>query len=132
LSAGAWSDLLNEARNHSLDPGRGTPSKPTTQYGSLPGILLEGGISYDSNVLTGGAGLRYFGASASEPERSRQDQVTVAWAISTNTGKILKTVYTSRDNPVAAGRCQPVPIRPLQAPGNRNRFHLQPNLRKWP
>jgi len=60
------------------------------------GIILEGGIiSYDSNILTGGAGLRYFGAGASG--QYRQDRVTVYLrAISTNSGKIFKTVYTSK------------------------------------
>ncbi|WP_022821690.1 CsgG/HfaB family protein [Hymenobacter norwichensis] len=60
------------------------------------GVILEGGIvSYDANVLTGGAGLRYFGAGASG--QYRQDRVTVYLrAISTSTGEILKTVYTTR------------------------------------
>ncbi|MCB0637909.1 MAG: CsgG/HfaB family protein [Lewinella sp.] len=60
------------------------------------GIILEGGIvSYDSNILTGGAGLRYFGAGASG--QYRQDRVTVYLrATSTQNGEILKTVYTSK------------------------------------
>ncbi|MBO3269073.1 CsgG/HfaB family protein [Hymenobacter defluvii] len=60
------------------------------------GVILEGGIiSYDANMLTGGAGLRYFGAGASG--QYRQDRVTVYLrAISTSTGQILKTVYTSK------------------------------------
>jgi len=60
------------------------------------GVILEGGIiSYDANVITGGAGLRYFGAGASG--QYRQDRVTVYLrAISTSTGEILKTVYTSK------------------------------------
>jgi curli production assembly/transport component CsgG len=29
------------------------------------GVLLEGIISYDSNILTGGFGARYFGAGGS-------------------------------------------------------------------
>ncbi|OON68610.1 CsgG/HfaB family protein [Hymenobacter sp. CRA2] len=60
------------------------------------GIILEGGIvSYDANVLTGGAGLRYFGAGASG--QYRQDRVTVYLrAISTSSGQVLKTVYTSK------------------------------------
>lgn len=60
------------------------------------GVILEGGIvSYDANVITGGAGLRYFGAGASS--QYRQDRVTVFLrAISTSNGKILKTVYTSK------------------------------------
>ena len=60
------------------------------------GIILEGGIiSYDANVITGGAGLRYFGAGASG--QYREDRVTVYLrAISTSNGRILKTVYTTK------------------------------------
>lgn len=75
-----------------------------TQYGQtedLPallfaGVILEGGIvSYDANVLTGGSGARYFGAGASS--QYRQDRVTVYLrAISVSNGKILKTVYASK------------------------------------
>ncbi len=60
------------------------------------GVLLEGGIvSYESNVLTGGAGLRYFGAGASG--EYREDRVSIYLrAISTSNGRILKTVHTSK------------------------------------
>jgi curli production assembly/transport component CsgG len=60
------------------------------------GVMLEGGIvSYDANMLTGGAGLRYFGAGVSG--QYRQDRVTVYLrAISTSNGRILRTVYTSK------------------------------------
>jgi curli production assembly/transport component CsgG len=60
------------------------------------GVMLEGGIiSYDANVITGGAGLRYFGTGGSS--QYRQDRVTVYLrAISTSNGKILKTVYASK------------------------------------
>lgn len=60
------------------------------------GILLEGGIiSYDANMLSGGAGARYFGSGGSA--QYRQDRVTVYLrAISTTNGRVLKTVYTSR------------------------------------
>ena len=60
------------------------------------GVMLEGGIiSYDANVITGGAGLRYFGVGGSS--QYRQDRVTVYLrAVSTSNGKILKTVYTSK------------------------------------
>lgn len=60
------------------------------------GVLLEGGIiSYDTNVLTGGIGARYFGLGASA--QYRQDRITVYLrAVSTSTGEILKTVYTSK------------------------------------
>lgn len=72
-----------------------------TQQQPLPsllyaGVLIEGGIvSYDTNVLTGGAGARYFGAGGST--EYRQDRVTVYLrAVSTQTGEIMKTVYVSK------------------------------------
>lgn len=60
------------------------------------GVILEGGVvSYDANVVTGGAGLRYFGVGGSS--QYRQDRVTVYLrAISTSNGKVLKTVYTTK------------------------------------
>lgn len=60
------------------------------------GIILEGGIiSYESNVMTGGAGLRYFGAGANG--QYREDRVSIYLrAISTSNGRILKTVHTSK------------------------------------
>lgn len=60
------------------------------------GIILEGGvISYDTNVMTGGIGARYFGLGAGA--QYRQDRITVyIRAVSTSTGEILKTVYTSK------------------------------------
>ncbi len=60
------------------------------------GILLEGGIvSYETNVFTGGAGIRYFGTDASA--QYREDRITIYLrAVSTSNGKILKTVYTSK------------------------------------
>lgn len=60
------------------------------------GIIIEGGIvSYDSNIMTGGAGARYFGVGGST--EYRQDRISVYLrAVSTNNGKILKTVYTSK------------------------------------
>jgi curli production assembly/transport component CsgG len=80
------------------------------------GVILEGGIiSYDANVITGGAGLRYFGAGASS--QYRQDRVTVYLrAVSTSNGKILKTVYTSKtilSQQVDAGLFQFVRFRRL-------------------
>ncbi|MHC5362587.1 CsgG/HfaB family protein [Myroides sp. LJL110] len=60
------------------------------------GILLEGGvISYDTNIITGGTGVRYFGVGASN--QYREDRLTVYLrAVSTTNGKILKTVYVSK------------------------------------
>ncbi|MFK8058094.1 MAG: CsgG/HfaB family protein [Saprospiraceae bacterium] len=60
------------------------------------GVILEGGIiSYDANIITGGAGLRYFGMGGSG--QYRQDRVTIYLrAVSTSNGKVLKTIYTSK------------------------------------
>ena len=71
-----------------------TPTRLTPLL--FAGILLEGGVvSYDSNILTGGAGARYFGTGAST--QYRQDRITVYLrAVSTNTGEVLKTVYVSK------------------------------------
>lgn len=60
------------------------------------GIILEGGIiSYESNIVTGGLGLRYFGSGGSG--QYREDRISVYLrAVSTSNGKILKTVYTTK------------------------------------
>lgn len=60
------------------------------------GIILEGGvISYDSNIITGGAGARYFGVGAST--EYREDRITIYLrAVSTSNGRILKNVYVSK------------------------------------
>lgn len=60
------------------------------------GILIEGGIvSYETNVFTGGAGVRYFGTNASA--QYREDRVNIYLrAVSTSNGKILKTIYTTK------------------------------------
>ncbi|MCB2408990.1 CsgG/HfaB family protein [Hymenobacter lucidus] len=93
-------NLLNERKiirssraEYQEQTGQRQPMLPSLLFA---GIILEGGIiSYDANMITGGAGLRYFGAGASG--QYRQDRVTVYLrAISTSTGEILKTVYTSK------------------------------------
>ncbi|AHM62729.1 curli production assembly/transport component CsgG [Flammeovirgaceae bacterium 311] len=73
--------------------GKEQPALPALLFA---GVILEGGIiSYDANVVTGGAGLRYFGAGASG--QYREDKITVYLrAVSSSTGEILKTVYTSK------------------------------------
>lgn len=60
------------------------------------GLLLEGGIiSYDTNIVTGGIGARYFGLGGSA--QYRQDRITIYLrAVSTNNGEILKTIYVSK------------------------------------
>ena len=65
------------------------------------GVLIEGGIiGYDSNVLTGGAGVRYLGIGPST--QYRRDVVTITMRMtSTQTGEVListsvtKTIISS-------------------------------------
>jgi curli production assembly/transport component CsgG len=65
------------------------------------GVIIEGGIiGYDSNVLTGGAGVRYLGVGPST--QYRQDVITVTMRMtSTQTGEVListsvtKTIISS-------------------------------------
>lgn len=89
-------NLLNERkiiRSSRAEYGDKTALPPLL----FAGVILEGGIiSYDANMRTGGAGLRYFGAGASG--QYREDRVTIYLrAISTSNGKVLKTVYTSKN-----------------------------------
>ncbi len=94
-------NLLNERQiirstrqEYSKDADKNTQMLPPLLYA---GILLEGGIiSYDTNVMTGGVGARYFGLGGST--QYRQDRITVYLrAVSTLNGEILKTVYTSKN-----------------------------------
>lgn len=72
------------------------PNEPPLPPLLYAGLMLEGGIiSYDTNIITGGAGARYFGAGGSA--RYRQDRITVYLrAVSTSSGEILKTIYVSK------------------------------------
>ncbi len=72
------------------------PDEPPLPPLLYAGLLLEGGvISYDTNIITGGAGARYFGLGGSA--KYRQDRITVYLrAVSTSNGEILKTVYVSK------------------------------------
>lgn len=89
------SNLLNERR---IIQNTRKQNNDNTQLSPLlfAGVVLEGGIiGYDSNVVTGGAGVRYLGMSASG--QYRKDQVTIYLrAVSTQTGRILKTVHTTK------------------------------------
>ena len=93
-------NLLNERQiirstrqEYMKDADKTAQSLPPLLYA---GILLEGGvISYDSNIMTGGIGARYFGIGLST--QYRQDRITIYLrAVSTLNGEILKTVYTSK------------------------------------
>ena len=91
------SNLLNERKiirsSREQYEGGGNMLLPPLLFA---GVLIEGGIvSYESNVLTGGAGVRYFGTDASA--QYREDRVSIYLrAVSTSNGKILKTVYTTK------------------------------------
>ncbi|WP_299257592.1 CsgG/HfaB family protein [uncultured Aquimarina sp.] len=94
------SNLLNERniirstrKEYRKNKNPNEPQLPPLLYA---GIILEGGIvSYDSNIITGGLGARYFGIGGST--QYRQDRITVYLrAVSTSSGKILKTVYVSK------------------------------------
>ena len=87
-------NLLNERqiiRNTRQEYANG--KKVTMPPLLFAGTIIEGGVvSYDSNIITGGSGLRYFGVGASN--QYRQDRITVYLRIvSTSTGEILKNVY---------------------------------------
>ena len=95
------SNLLNERKiirssRQAFDQQQGQATTDNLPPLLFAGVLIEGGIvSYDANVLTGGAGARYFGVGGNV--QYRQDRVTVYLrAISTSNGRVLKTIYTSR------------------------------------
>lgn len=93
-------NLLNERNiiRNTRDEYRrnNNPNEPVIPPLLYAGVLLEGGIiSYDSNIVTGGLGARYFGVGGST--QYREDRITVYLrAVSTSNGKILKTVYVSK------------------------------------
>ncbi|MAO09070.1 MAG: hypothetical protein CL596_10185 [Alteromonas sp.] len=72
------------------------PNEPPLPPLLYAGLLLEGGIiSYDTNIVTGGVGARFFGVGGSS--RYRQDRITIYLrAVSTNNGEVLKTIYVSK------------------------------------
>jgi curli production assembly/transport component CsgG len=94
------SNLLNERKiirssreNFMNGEGEKLPPLPPLLYA---GVILEGGIiSYETNTVTGGIGARYFGIGTST--QYRKDEVSIYLrAVSTQTGKVLKTVYTTK------------------------------------
>lgn len=91
------SNLLNERQiiqniRQQHSGGQVSPLPPLL----FAGVMLEGGIiGYDTNIITGGAGARYLGIGGSS--KYRKDQVTIYLrAVSTQSGRILKTVHTSK------------------------------------
>lgn len=86
-------NIIRSTRQEYNAAAANEPAVPPLLYA---GIILEGGIvSYDSNIITGGLGARYFGVGGSS--QYRQDRVTIYLrAVSTSNGKILKNVYVSK------------------------------------
>ena len=87
-------EIINETRkNYENSEGESLPPLPPLLS---TGILLEGGIiSYDTNVITGGFGAKYFGLGGHIEHR--KDQVTIYLrAVSVESGKILKSVSTTK------------------------------------
>ncbi|HEY9221494.1 MAG TPA: CsgG/HfaB family protein [Lutibacter sp.] len=94
-------NLLNERQIIRSTRQEYAANSEDKQVATLPpllfaGVILEGGvISYDSNIITGGSGARYFGAGGST--EYREDRITVYLrAVSTSSGQILKNVYVSK------------------------------------
>ncbi|MBI9041799.1 CsgG/HfaB family protein [Lutibacter sp.] len=94
-------NLLNERqiiRSTRQEYARDANEDQTTSIPPLlfAGIIIEGGVvSYDSNIITGGSGARYFGLGGAA--KYRQDRITVYLrAVSTSSGRILKNVYVSK------------------------------------
>ena len=87
-------NIINTTREQFAKAGN-TDQKPLPPL-LFAGILLEGGVvSYDTNIITGGSGARYFGVGGSV--QYREDRITVYLrAVSTTNGKVLKTVYVSK------------------------------------
>ena len=73
--------------------GEKLPPLPPLLYA---GVILEGGIiAYDTNLITGGIGAKYFGLGGSA--QLRKDQVTIYLrVVSAQNGQILKSVSTTK------------------------------------
>lgn len=93
-------NLLNERKiirstrlQYQAEGGQTLPPLPPLLYA---GVLLEGGIvGYDTNLVTGGLGVRYFGVGGSG--QLRRDKVTIYLRLSSvQNGRILKSVSTTK------------------------------------
>lgn len=93
-------NLLNERKiirssrlQYQSESGQNMPELPPLLYA---GVLLEGGIvSYDTNFITSGLGVKYFGVGGSG--QLRKDRVTIYLRlVSVKNGQVLKTVSTTK------------------------------------
>jgi len=86
--------LIRSTRLQYQAEGRGNmPPLPPLLYA---GVLLEGGIiAYDTNFITGGLGVRYYGVGGSG--KLQKDRVTIYLRlVSTRNGQILKSISTTK------------------------------------
>jgi len=99
----ALTNLLNERKiirsaraEYASQPGVQAPALPPLPPMLYAGILLEGGIiGYDTNLVVGGAGVRYFGVGGSG--QVRKDQITLYLRIvSVQNGRVLESISTSK------------------------------------
>lgn len=90
-------NLLTE-RRIARSMGEGESSGPAVQLPVLQkaAMIIEGGIiGYESNVKTGGVGMRYFGVGASD--QYRVDQITVSLrVVDVRTGQVLAALTTTK------------------------------------
>ncbi|MDX2072764.1 MAG: CsgG/HfaB family protein [Alphaproteobacteria bacterium] len=85
--------IIKMMRGEYGDPNNQMPALPPLVYA---GMMISGGIvSYDSNIITGGAGAIYLGIGASS--KYHQDIVTIYLrATSIKTGEVLLSVTSSK------------------------------------
>jgi len=87
--------IIRQTRKQYLseDAKKKIPPLPPLLYAP---IMLDGGvISYETNLLTGGVGARYFGAGGST--KFRRDTVTIYLrAVSVKNGQIIKSILTNK------------------------------------
>lgn len=90
-------NLLTE-RRIARSQGEGGAGNENIQLPSLQNasMIIEGGIiAYESNVRTGGAGLRYFGIGASDQYRT--DQITISLrAVDIRNGQVMAALTTTK------------------------------------
>ncbi len=87
-------EIIDSTRkDYKNDQGESLPPLPPLLYA---GVILEGGIiSYDTNIVTGGFGARYFGLGGHS--EYRKDRVTIYLrAVSVKNGKVLESVSTTK------------------------------------
>ncbi len=89
-------NLLTERKIISAAESNGSDKPAQLPFLESANIMLQGGItSYETNLLTGGFGAKYWGLGGSV--QYRQDQVTVHLrAVDVRSGRVLKSVSTSK------------------------------------